>query len=107
MSDLLKNACCLSFLLHMEELFRIRNQCNFAHDLCFVHQSGSVGDRRVASLSLTAIVSLSKRLCPLLSTGSTHKDLTLHDFKIVGWDKKNFIIYYAMKYRKILIEYNA
>ena len=65
------------------------------------------GDRRVASLSLTAIVSLSKRLCPLLSTGSTHKDLTLHDFKIVGWDKKKIIIYYAMKYRKTLIEYNA
>ena len=42
MSDLLKNACCLSFLLHMEELFRKRNQCNFAHDLYFVHQSGSV-----------------------------------------------------------------
>ena len=43
----------------------------------------------MASLSLTAVVSLRKRLYPLLNTGSTHKDLSLHDGKIVDWVIKN------------------
>ena len=43
----------------------------------------------VASLSLTVVVSLSKRLYPLLSTESTQEDLSLHDCKIVDWDIKN------------------
>ena len=35
------------------------------------------------------VVSLSKTLYPLLSTGSTQDDLSRHDFKIVDWDVKN------------------
>ena len=35
------------------------------------------------------IVSLSKTLYPLLSTGSTQKDLSRHNRKTVDWDLKN------------------
>ena len=34
-------------------------------------------------------MSLSKSLYPLLSTGSTQEDLSLHDGKFVDWDVKN------------------
>ena len=35
------------------------------------------------------VVSLSKTLYPLLSTGSIKVDLYLHERKFVGWDEKN------------------
>ena len=35
------------------------------------------------------VVSLTKTLYPLLSTGSTKEDPSRHDLKIVDWDVKN------------------
>ena len=35
------------------------------------------------------VVCWSKTLYPLLSTGSTQEDTSLHDFKIVDWNGKN------------------
>ena len=35
------------------------------------------------------VLSLSKTLCPLLSTGSTQEDPSQDDLKIVDWDIKN------------------
>ena len=56
------------------------------------------GDRRFAVSSLTTggvavILSLSKSLYLLFSTGSTQKDPSWHDWKIVDWEvktKQNF-----------------
>ena len=47
------------------------------------------GLRVPSSLEALPCVSLSKRLFPLLSTGSTQEELSRHDWKIVDWDVKN------------------
>ena len=90
---------CLLFKVLIAHAGTVQNKKPVQFCTCFIfctimEYSGLVGRvldwvPRVASLSLTAVVSLSMRLYPLLSTGSTQEDLALHDCKIVDWDIKN------------------